>query len=158
MRLFIILVPTIRYFLSIKFSIKILIKFAFMAAFFQFEHWGLLAQNLGDLPFDQVNPMLFLISRIFAQSTKIWWHCIITFLYCTIPYASSHKCIYNLEQECKYLMQSWMYPIQLCCHRILLLDSSGLLPPRTLSSTSSIGFTLRISHSVDHQVAPYLWH
>jgi hypothetical protein len=72
--------------------------------------------------------MLYLVSRILAQSTKIWWHCIIAFLYCTIPYASSDKCVYNLEQECKYLMQSWMYPIQPCCHRMLLLASSRLLP------------------------------
>jgi hypothetical protein len=48
-------------------------------------------KNLGDLPFDAVLPRLFLVLRILAQSTKIWWHCIIAFLYCTIPYASSHK-------------------------------------------------------------------
>jgi hypothetical protein len=158
MHLFIMLVRTARSFLLIKFPIKILSKFAFMADFFQFELWELLAQNLGGLPFDQVIPMLFMVSRILAQSTKNWWHYIITLLHCTIPYASSHKCVYNLEQKCKYLMQSWMYPIQPCYHRILLLDSSGLLPPWALSSTSSIGFTLRISHSVDHQVTPCLWH
>jgi hypothetical protein len=58
---------------------------------FSFECWELLAQNLGDLPFDQVIPMLFLISYILAQFTKIWQQYIITFLHCTIPYASSHK-------------------------------------------------------------------
>jgi hypothetical protein len=58
---------------------------------------------------------------------KIWRHRIIAFLHCTIPYASSHKCVYNLEQECKYLMQFWMYPIQPCCHRVLSLTSSALL-------------------------------
>jgi hypothetical protein len=98
-----------------------------MADFFSFEPWELLAQILGELSFDQVILRLFLVSRILAQSTKIWWHCIITFLHCTISYASSHKCGYNLEQECKYLMQSWMYLILPCCHRILSLASSGLL-------------------------------
>jgi hypothetical protein len=58
-----------------------------------------------DLPFDQVILMLYLVSRILAQSTKISRHCITTFMYCTIPYASSHKCVYNHEQESKYLMQ-----------------------------------------------------
>jgi hypothetical protein len=58
---------------------------------FPFELWELLAQKLDDLAFDQVNPMLFLAPCILAQSTKIWRHCIIAFLYCTIPYASSHK-------------------------------------------------------------------
>jgi hypothetical protein len=86
-----------------------------------------LAQILGELPFGQVILRLFLVSHILAQSTKTWWHCIIAFLHCTIPYASSHKCGYNLEQECKYLMQSWMYLIQPCCHRMLSLASSGLL-------------------------------
>jgi hypothetical protein len=50
-----------------------------------------LLKNLGDLLFDQVILMLFLVSRILAQSTKIWWHGIVIFLHCTMPYASSHK-------------------------------------------------------------------
>jgi hypothetical protein len=114
-------------------------------------------KSLGDLPFVQVIPMLFLVSHILAQSNKIWRHCIIAFLHCAIPYASSHKCVYNLEKECEYLRQSWMYLIQPCCHQMLSLASSGLLPPWSLYSTSSIGFTLIISHFVDHQVAPCLW-
>jgi hypothetical protein len=56
-------------------------------------------KNLGDLLFDQVILMLFLVSCILAQSTKIWRHYIIAFLHCTIPHASSHKYGYNLEQE-----------------------------------------------------------
>jgi hypothetical protein len=87
-----------------------------------------LLKNLGDLPFDQVILMLYLVSSILTQSTKIWRYCIIAFLHCTIPYASSRKCVYNLERECKYLVQSYMYPIQPCCHRMLSLASSGLLP------------------------------
>jgi hypothetical protein len=42
-------------------------------------------------------------------------------------------------------MQSWMYPTQPCCHWMLSMDSSSLLPPWTLSNTSSIGFTLCIA-------------
>jgi hypothetical protein len=158
MHIFIIVVPTVRSFLSINFQIKILSKFALYGRFFPFKLWVLLAQNFGNLPFDQVIPILLLISLIFAQDTKIWRHCIIAFLHCTIPHASAHKCICNLESEGKYLMHTWMYPIQTCCHRMLLLASSGLLPPWTLSSTSSIGFTLHISRSVDQQVVPCLCH
>jgi hypothetical protein len=112
---------------EITLSSKILNQIAFIAYFFSSNVESFSLKNLGDLPFDQVILRLFLVSHILAQSTKIWQHCIIAFLHCTIPYASSHKCIYNLEQECKYLMQSWMYPIQPCCHRMLSLASSGLL-------------------------------
>jgi hypothetical protein len=111
-------------------------------------------KNLGDLPFDRVILMLYLVSCILAWSTKIWRHCIITFLHCTTPYTSSHKCVYNLEQECKYLMQSWMYPIQPSYHRMLSLASSGLLPPWSLPRTSSIEFALCISRHVSYPGAP----
>jgi hypothetical protein len=99
-----------------------------MADFFSSNVESFSLKNLANLSFDQVILMLYLVSHILAQSTKFWWHCIIAFLHCTIPYTSSHMCVYNLEQECKYLMQCWMYPIQSCCHRMLSLASSGLLP------------------------------
>jgi hypothetical protein len=114
-------------------------------------------KNLGDLPFDRVILMLYLVSRILTWSTKIWWHCIITFLHCIIPYASSYKCVYNIEQECKYLMQSWMYLIQPGYHRMLLLASSRSLPPWSLSRTLYIEFALCISRPVSYPRASYLW-
>jgi hypothetical protein len=42
---------------------------------------------------------------------------------CIISYSLTHKCSYNLEQECKYLMQSWMYHVQPCCHQLLCWPS-----------------------------------
>jgi hypothetical protein len=75
--------------LSIKFSIKILSKICpLWQIYFPYILWELLAQRLGDLLFDQVIQVLFLVSCIFAQSTKIWWHCIITF--CIAPYHVHH--------------------------------------------------------------------
>jgi hypothetical protein len=145
-------------FCCVRFLSKILNQVAFIVEILlpsNVESFSL--KNLGDLQFDRVIPMLYLVSRILAQSTKFWQHCIITFLHYTIPYASSHKCVYNLEQECKYLMQSWMYPIQPGYHRMLLLASFGLLPLWTLSHTSSIVFALCISRPVSYQGAPCLW-
>jgi hypothetical protein len=91
MRLFIILVPTIRSFISIKLPIKILRKFARYGRLLSIRTLRASGSKLGWLAIYQVIPMLFLESCILAQSTKIWRHCIITFLHCTIPYASSHN-------------------------------------------------------------------
>jgi hypothetical protein len=75
--------------LSIKFSIKILSKICpLWQISFPFILWELLAQRLGDLLFDQVIQVLLLVSWILAQSTKIWWHCIIAF--CIAPYHVHH--------------------------------------------------------------------
>jgi hypothetical protein len=162
MHLIVILQPTIEcslrcLFVVITFLNKILNQVAFMAEILlpsNAESFSL--KNLGDLPFDRVIPMLYLVSRILARSTKIWRHCIIIFLHYTIPYASSHKCVYKPEQECKYLMQSWMYPIQPGYPWMLLLASSRSLPPWSLSRTSSIEFALCISRPVIYQGAPCL--
>jgi hypothetical protein len=128
----------------------------FMADFFSFEPWELLAQILGELPFDQVILRLFLVSCILAQSTKIWWHCIIAFLHYTIPYASSHKCVYNLEQECKYhAILNVSYTTLLSSNAFIHLF--WIVTPWTLSSTSPTGFALCIPCPVSYSRTSYLW-
>jgi len=97
MHLLIILQPTIEsslwwLFVVITFPSQILNQIALYGRFlfppniksFSLKTWVICR-------FDQVIPTLFLVSRILAQSTKIWRHCIIASLHCTIPYASSHK-------------------------------------------------------------------
>jgi hypothetical protein len=77
MHLIVILQPTIEYslrwlFVVITFLSKILNQVAFMAEIFlpsNVESFSL--KNFSDLPFDRVIPMLYLVSRIVAQSTKI---------------------------------------------------------------------------------------
>jgi hypothetical protein len=92
MRLLIILLPTVRSLVLIKFLIKILSPFAVMADFFSLRTLGAFRSKLWVIYlFDQVILMLFLVSHLLAQSTKTRRHCIIALLHCTIPYASSHK-------------------------------------------------------------------
>jgi hypothetical protein len=77
MHLLIILQLTIEFslrwlFVVITFLSKILNQIAFMAEILfpsNVESFSL--KNLGDLPFDQVIPMLYLVSRILARFTKI---------------------------------------------------------------------------------------
>jgi hypothetical protein len=77
MHLIIILQPTIKsslqwLFVVITFLSKILNQVAFIAVILlpsNVESFSL--KNLGDLPFDRVIPMLYLVSRILARSTKI---------------------------------------------------------------------------------------
>jgi hypothetical protein len=77
MHLIVILKPTIEsslrwLFVVITFLSKILNQVAFIAEILlpsNVESFSL--KNLGDLPFDRVIPMLYLVSRILARSTKI---------------------------------------------------------------------------------------
>jgi hypothetical protein len=82
-----------------------------------------LVQNYGDLPF-WVNHsyVVFSVSCILAQSTKSWWHCIITFHF-TIPYASclhhrnsiNSPVHFNPEQECRTSFASSCKSSKLLC-------------------------------------------
>jgi hypothetical protein len=122
------LITDLQILLLIEFPIKILSKFT---------PYGRVPfpPNIGSLSlktwvicrFDQVIPMLFLVSRILAQSTKIWRHCIIAFLHCTISYASSHK--HQLRSAVLTLSKSVgiQYPLIVSVITLLLLlDFVGL--------------------------------
>jgi hypothetical protein len=57
--------------LWLRFRAKILNQIAFVADFFSSNVESFSLKNMGDLPIDQVIPMLYLVSCILAQSTKI---------------------------------------------------------------------------------------
>jgi hypothetical protein len=57
--------------LGLRFRANFLNQIAFMADFFSLNVESFSLKNLGDLPFDQVILMLYLVSHILAQSIKI---------------------------------------------------------------------------------------